>query len=423
MKKPKLISNLTGGVFAFGIGMTRAFLYLAFAIVVVPHYPLERTMVTICGAVVFLCIIGYAQAFGTSPHVLGARPFPTRCRSNSVSLLSSTSSSSTSNEDSEMFRKMRATWPLWLQYFLRDSGALRAITDASVLLGVRPLAVQYPSALPDFLHLSGLSRRETPVKFSSLAYGSDKRQVIHLWNAGDASEENKNLVVFVHGGAWGSGFPLLYRLVAKPFLDRNTSVAIVGYRTYPTTNVQGQVDDIDSALAYIGKQHLSFNDVTLIGHSSGAHISLMSCLWGKSACQPVDRFIGVSGVYDIPSHYVFERQRGVERISPMAPACGRNLSKWKEHSPTRLIQHHNGKLPPILILHGDLDTTVPVSSSAGLVEALHSKGSSSDSEVLLKVLQSTGHAETVLEIMFGGQTQDLVMSWIKQQQMEQRTAS
>jgi acetyl esterase/lipase len=69
----------------------------------------------------------------------------------------------------------------------------------------------------------------------------------------DLKAANK-LVAFVHGGAWGSGFPAMYRLVAKPFLNKGMTVAILGYRTYPTTDVKGQVDDLEQALESLRRE-------------------------------------------------------------------------------------------------------------------------------------------------------------------------
>lgn len=40
----------------------------------------------------------------------------------------------------------------------------------------------------------------------------------------------RGTVFFVHGGAWGSGMPWMYRLVAPTFLRLNFAVVIVGYR-------------------------------------------------------------------------------------------------------------------------------------------------------------------------------------------------
>jgi hypothetical protein len=31
--------------------------------------------------------------------------------------------------------------------------------------------------------------------------------------------EQQSLFIFVHGGAWGSGFPTMYRLMSVPFLE------------------------------------------------------------------------------------------------------------------------------------------------------------------------------------------------------------
>jgi acetyl esterase/lipase len=62
----------------------------------------------------------------------------------------------------------------------------------------------------------------------------------------------RGLLVFVHGGAWGSGLPWMYRLVAKPFLeDLSMAVAIVGYRSYPDAHAEGQVKDVEQALSHL----------------------------------------------------------------------------------------------------------------------------------------------------------------------------
>jgi acetyl esterase/lipase len=160
------------------------------------------------------------------------------------------------------------------------------------------------------------------------------------------------------------------------------------------------------------------NDVTLIGHSSGAHISMLGLLSGLLT--HVDRFVGLSGVYDIPSHYNFERGRGVERISPLAPACGGSLDTWRKNSPTRLVVGESRKeqldhLPPILICHGGIDTTVSYSSSVDFVDALHSASDVLRNSCSLRILPHVGHSETAIHLMFGGETQDVVVDWMSAQ--------
>jgi len=206
------------------------------------------------------------------------------------------------------------------------------------------------------------------------------------------------------------------RLCATPFLKENMSVAMVGYRTYPTADVAGQVDDLERALQYLRVQYPHYHDATLIGHSSGAHIAALGLL-NKRMVAAVDRFIGLSGVYDIPSHYKFEAGRGVDRISPLAPACGGKLHAWKQTSPTRIIQKVSPQvleqLPPILVCHGAVDTTVPYTSSIEFVETLCSSNPSPQSKISLQVFPDVEHSETVLQLMFGGDVQDQIVVWIR----------
>jgi acetyl esterase/lipase len=341
------------------------------------------------------------------------------------------------NPDDDFFRSLRRSLPVRVQYFFRDSGVFRALIDASVVLAVPPILRDYPSALSEFLTLSGASgwikllpsrlagteNASVSMDYLSRFYGKHSSQFVDVMQPTvstgemDLKAANK-LVAFVHGGAWGSGFPAMYRLVAKPFLNKGMTVAILGYRTYPTTDVKGQVDDLEQALESLRREFPHLSDVTLIGHSSGAHISLLAILSGLLT--HVDRFVGLSGVYDIPSHYNFERCRGVDRISPLAPACGGSLDTWRRNSPTRLViggstKEQLDQLPPILICHGGIDTTVSYSSSVNLVDALHSASDILRHTCSLRILPHVGHSETAIHLMFGGETQDVVVDWMSGQ--------
>ncbi|GAX17629.1 hypothetical protein FisN_18Lh285 [Fistulifera solaris] len=334
------------------------------------------------------------------------------------------------NSKDDFFRSFRATIPVKLQYALRDSGLLRLLVDILVFWGVPSLLQAYPTAWRDFMAFSGRSpstTNENNIQFQSVRYGKHRSQRMDLIQSGEPVENTrrKKWVVFVHGGAWGSGFPLLYRLVANSFVSQGYEVAIVGYRTYPDSVVDGQIDDIMQALEYLQRtdkedeRNDSMLDMTLIGHSSGAHICMLGIL--QSKIQGIQRFIGISGVYDIPRHYQFESKRGVERISPLAPVCGGNLSQWKQNSPS--LQKSNSpttrkKLPPIFLIHGEFDSTVPYTSSVGLYHSLIQQqqirgNENQDHLVDLKILKGVEHSETIFHLMFGGETRDVLLKWIK----------
>jgi acetyl esterase/lipase len=221
-------------------------------------------------------------------------------------------------------------------------------------------------------------------------------------------EQSKGLVVVCHGGAWGSGRPWMYRLTACPFLNKGYTVAIWGYRTWPDAGVDGQVDDLNRALQTLQTRYPSMPTTTLVGHSSGAHVAVLGVL--RENLPTVNHLVSIAGVYDIPSHYEYEKGRGVEQISALQPACGHVRNEWQKRSPTCLLKEMKRprELPNMLLLHGAKDTVVPYTSATNFHQSLnHGR---------LAILPAVEHAETVLQLMMGGETQDVVMAWLEEQQ-------
>lgn len=344
-------------------------------------------------------------------------------------------------------RDNRDTFALWLdkQFTvrtwnkLRDEGWFRWIADTLVLLGIPTLVVTSPRATLQFLDLSR--------QVQTIRYGTHPMHIIHLYSKNNPKSDE--LIIFVHGGAWGSGLPWMYRLVAQGFPHHN--VAVVGYRTYPDADVPGQVKDLSMALQklqslYIGKQF------TIMGHSSGAHIALVHVVQEakkllnsnpmgahtqqqqQQLSSPYHTFVGISGPYDIVHHYDFEAARGVEEVSPMKAASGLSLDALHMNSPANQLQdllliqepllchrHHTRILPSrILLIHGMEDTTVPFTATAELARRLVACGLSPQQLYLAK----TGHQDTVLQLMMGGMTYKKIVSWLdKEDHRRDRTTS
>mmetsp|Transcript_31265 Transcript_31265/g.47709 ORF Transcript_31265/g.47709 Transcript_31265/m.47709 type:complete len:404 (+) Transcript_31265:73-1284(+) len=320
------------------------------------------------------------------------------------------------------FRELRETWLLWLQNGLRDSGLLRWIIDWLTRFSVAPDFYQTnPHCFPEFCRISGYplwissffhhllnttaTQQEYAVDFQTIRYGSQSNQYAHVMiNANATSTDSTPLIVFVHGGAWGSGFPAMYRLTALPFLEKGYRVAILGYRLYPEVLVQGQVNDIAQGVTYLLNQYQNAPTI-MIGHSSGAHTSVLANLQGQLDSSNVIGLIGMAGIYDIEQHYDYECLRGVDQISPMRSCCGTTEQKLRQYSPrymkptTRL---------PLLLLHGTNDDVALPRESIMLHESL-----SSTNVAELALLQGVGHQDTVLQIALGGKTRDTIFNWIQ----------
>lgn len=337
-----------------------------------------------------------------------------------------------SNPADDNLRFLQSRIPVSLQNFLRDTGVIGGIMDILVTVGAPALLSTYPKALDHFLALSDVplwvrnlmtteKKNVRENSFSEIRYGDHPKQVFHMMEPKNCQNKT-GLVMFVHGGAWGSGSPWMYRLVARPFLDKDMVVAVLGYRTWPDASVEGQVQDIHGGLQKFQQMHPQLTKecgVTLIGHSTGAHIGLMYCLSDAHFnTANIHSFVGMSGVYCIPSHHEFETGRGVQEISALKPACGYTVDRWVKNSPTQLVQGSvaatKGALPQMLLLHGGLDTTVPYKSTLDFASALHTSGEPNKCSPV--VLPTVEHAETILQLMMGGETRDIVMDWLLSKQ-------
>eukprot|EP00903_Cladosiphon_okamuranus_P014866 g13765.t1 len=186
-------------------------------------------------------------------------------------------------------RFLHRVLPIWAQRSFRDS-AFRAVSDYGVAVGAGFSAVFRPRHAARFLAV-GRERED-------YRYGPHPRQILEVVQPSPTGEsvasrerdvgegEKPKLIVFVHGGAWGSGCTWMYRLLVDRLTRSNDpqlgayTVASVGYRVYPDADTNGQVDDLAEAMRWMSGNlgMMGFDsepDVYLMGHSSGAHISFL----------------------------------------------------------------------------------------------------------------------------------------------------
>jgi hypothetical protein len=208
--------------------------------------------------------------------------------------------------------------------FLRDN-FFAVVCDTFVYMGAPLLLLSQGLAGLSFLSLVPLlSRIKIRVPYAP-------SRTVDLFLARDfasrvppTSSHKSRLILFVHGGAWGSGSPSMYRPLALGLLRRGFDVGLVGYRVYPAGDVDGQCEDVSKAVAAVESwsrsNSVSWSSVTLAGHSSGANISLVSLL--RSPSPFVTKLALLSGVHDLAVHSDYEAMRGLEELSPLKSAAG-----------------------------------------------------------------------------------------------------
>lgn len=255
----------------------------------------------------------------------------------------------------QITRFLGSLLPLKWQNHVRDTGGFRSIFDTIVESSIPVGAVANPCAALRFLRLT----RQCQV----IRYGDHGYQYIELYLPDEERcprDQWSGMVFFVHGGAWGSGHPWYYRLVAQTYLDLDVAVAIIGYRVYPDGDTKSQVADLEMAYLELSRR---FPDLcgpkrtkrkigfSVQGHSSGAHISMLwlveqakrnllveqlqvegneiklfeSDATERLAC---DTFVGISGIYNIGHHFDYEAARGVEGKHGVIPSLVDSFHNW-----------------------------------------------------------------------------------------------
>jgi acetyl esterase/lipase len=369
-------------------------------------------------------------------------------------------------------RYIGSVLPLHWQHDFRDSGKFRSVADGLVKLTCPLVAASRLKEIREFIELTAFTKSTKRWRREIIRYGKHEMQHIDLFWPNLYHSANvqptfiRGTITFVHGGAWGSGHPWMYRLIAPFFLQQGFVVAVIGYRTYPCVSIitpdldgtscssdDSQLCDIKSAWNALQdtmkavatkNQHCDgWLGHVLMGHSSGAHIALLMLvdmiggqleplIAAQEAIYP-DYFIGLSGPYDISNHFDFEAERGVEQISPMKAICGGSRNNFSIASPVSRMYSKITKLkteiavekyaPSMLLIHGIEDTTVPFTASADAARLLKGCGFTRCDEVYL---DRCGHQEVVMQLMLGGSIRDIIKDYLvesKPKQNPNRVAS
>ncbi|MEI6159234.1 MAG: alpha/beta hydrolase [Roseococcus sp.] len=191
---------------------------------------------------------------------------------------------------------------------------------------------------------------------SGLAYGPLPRQRMDLYRPADLAEAAP-LLVFIHGGGWRDGAREQYAFLAQPMARLGLMVAIPDYRLWPGARFPAFVEDAALAVRMLAARERR-RRLVLMGHSAGAFNAACLALdpsWGVQ--EAVGGFIGLAGPYDFRADEVNPPDIFPQPRIQAAPA------------PLRAVT-----TPPLLLLHGEADTTVGPYHSRILAERATTAG-------------------------------------------------
>lgn len=194
-------------------------------------------------------------------------------------------------------------------------------------------------------------------------------------------------LIFIHGGSWMEGDKS--GVDTRP-ADAGYLLASINYRMYPDYRFPAMIEDVKCAVRFLRAHARQYNidskHIGLVGHSAGGHLAALAGLSDQSAgwdtgqyleeSSQVQAVISIAGPTNLALSFpgsvrsFLENVFGAEQLLNASP-----------------VTHASPDDPPVLIIHGDADRTVPVEQANLLKMALDSKGIPNE----LLIVKNGGH--------------------------------
>jgi acetyl esterase/lipase len=189
-------------------------------------------------------------------------------------------------------------------------------------------------------------------------------------------------VLFIHGGAWKSGSREVYHYYCVKFAERGYVAATASYRLVNVAPFPAAVEDVKCAVrwlrAHAEERGVDPQRIAVAGGSAGGHLSMMvgyapGILEGNGGnseiSSRVQAVVDLYGPTDLTTDFAISQGVVVSFLG------GKKFADDPE--PYRLaspITHVTNDDPPTLILHGSIDSVVPISQAELLAEKLKATG-------------------------------------------------
>lgn len=217
------------------------------------------------------------------------------------------------------------------------------------------------------------------------AFGTDPRQKLDVWAPKHASGKMP-VIVFFYGGSWNSGVKDGYGFAARALAARGFVVVVPDYRLVPQVRWPAFVEDGAAAMKWVAANIAAHGGdparVAVMGHSAGAHIALLLALdrrWGVAG--GIKAAVGLAGPTDFLPFVA-------------GGAADAALGNAGDLHDTQPIHFARADAPPLLLLHGETDTTVLPRNSQRLANAISDLGGRAE----IRLYPDVGHIGILLAL-------------------------
>lgn len=214
-------------------------------------------------------------------------------------------------------------------------------------------------------------------------YGNCKRHLQIIFPSKPEWKDNEKypLILFIPGSAWHkqemyNDIPQYATLAKQGFV-----VAAMEYRESDIAVFPAQVEDVGNALKFIhtiaDNFHIDMSKIFLMGNSSGGHVAMMSALFSAHGlCETLPKISGVIAESASTDLLICAKAPLPPWMSvrPSAVLLGVDDIEGNEELARKascsMYVTEDIELPPVLLIHSELDPIVSVENSRTLYDKL-----------------------------------------------------
>jgi acetyl esterase/lipase len=203
-----------------------------------------------------------------------------------------------------------------------------------------------------------------------VSYGPGAADVAEVQLGGD----DQPLVIVLHGGFWRPEYDVTHlRAMIHGLAAEGFTAAAPEYRRIPG-DPDAMLEDVRVALRILPVELRGRHDgrVVVMGHSAGGHLAL----WAASVA-PAPGLVGTVALAPVADVAGADRERLGD--GAVGAFLGGAASSRPDLDPTRMVS----AIEPVVLLHGDADTAVPLRQSQAYAVA--------HPDSVLTVLPGAGH--------------------------------
>lgn len=194
-------------------------------------------------------------------------------------------------------------------------------------------------------------------------------------------------VIVVRGGGWMVNDRKRYAHVASALAEKGVAAACIEYRTAEEAAFPGAIQDVKAAVRWMrasaARYGIDSHAIGALGGSSGAHMALLAGLTagvaeleGSGGHENVSSLIQAVVAMATPADLLSLNANNKLTVGTFLHVTPeQDEQKWRWASP---VNHVTAGGPPVLLLHGTADDSVPPSQSVDFARLYREAGANAE---------------------------------------------